>query len=62
MDVIEVLLGFGNQPSPTLRVATLQAIGYICETIVCGSISYDDADANIVFRNLKFWRYGPTRF
>jgi importin subunit beta-1 len=35
-DLIEILLGFvNNQPDPNLKVATLQAIGYICETIVC---------------------------
>lgn len=34
LNVIELLLGFMNQGSTQLRVATLQAIGYICETIV----------------------------
>ena len=34
-ELIEVLLEFMNQTSPLLRVATLQAIGFICETIVC---------------------------
>ena len=35
MDVIETLLGFMNEQANTpLRVATLQAIGYICESIV----------------------------
>ena len=35
LDIIEVLLGFVNNPANTnLRVATLQAIGFICETIV----------------------------
>lgn len=33
-ELIEVLLGFMNQTNPNLRVATLQAIGFICETIV----------------------------
>ncbi|KIP03461.1 hypothetical protein PHLGIDRAFT_130117 [Phlebiopsis gigantea 11061_1 CR5-6] len=34
MDVIETLLGFMNEQANTpLRVATLQAIGYICESI-----------------------------
>lgn len=32
-DLIETLLGFINGDSATLRVATLQTIGYICETI-----------------------------
>lgn len=36
LDVIEILLGFvNNQTNNSLRVATLQAIGFICETIVC---------------------------
>lgn len=35
MDVIETLLGFMNDQANTpVRVATLQAIGYICESIV----------------------------
>lgn len=35
-DLIEVLLGFvNNQPSTNLKIATLQAIGFICESIVC---------------------------
>lgn len=45
-DVIEILLGFMNsQGNIQLRVATLQAIGYICESIassdylIWGSIS-----------------------
>lgn len=34
-DVIEILLGFVNtQTDNNLRGATLQAIGFICETIV----------------------------
>ena len=34
-DLIEILLGFvNNQPNPNLKVATLQTIGFICETIV----------------------------
>ncbi|OBZ74428.1 Importin subunit beta-1 [Grifola frondosa] len=33
-ELIEVLLGFVNQPANTnLRIATLQAIGFVCETI-----------------------------
>ncbi|KIK64912.1 hypothetical protein GYMLUDRAFT_240267 [Collybiopsis luxurians FD-317 M1] len=33
-DLIEVLLGFvNNQPSANLKIATLQAIGFICESI-----------------------------
>ncbi|KAF9468235.1 armadillo-type protein [Collybia nuda] len=33
-DLIEILLGFvNNQPNPNLKVATLQTIGFICETI-----------------------------
>ncbi|KAJ3711841.1 armadillo-type protein [Lentinula guzmanii] len=33
-DLIEVLLGFvNNQPSVNLKIATLQAIGFICESI-----------------------------
>ncbi|KAF8889026.1 armadillo-type protein [Infundibulicybe gibba] len=33
-DLIEILLGFvNNQPNPNLKIATLQTIGYICETI-----------------------------
>ena len=34
LNVIEMLLGFMNQGNTQLRVATLQAIGYICESIV----------------------------
>lgn len=35
MEVIEILLGFvNNQANTNLRVATLQAIGFICESIV----------------------------
>lgn len=34
-ELIEILLGFVNNASNTpLRIATLNAIGYICETIV----------------------------
>jgi importin subunit beta-1 len=34
-DLIEVLLGFINNPDNTnLRIATLQTIGFICEAIV----------------------------
>lgn len=40
LDVIEILLGFvNNQTNNSLRVATLQAIGFICETIVCTCLS-----------------------
>lgn len=35
-DLIELLLGFvNNQENVNARVSTLQAIGYICESIVC---------------------------
>ena len=36
-DLIGTLLGFVNNPqaAPNLKVATLQAIGFICESIVC---------------------------
>lgn len=34
-ELIEVLLGFvNNQDNTNLKIATLQAIGFICETIV----------------------------
>lgn len=34
-DLIEILLGFvNNQTNTNLKIATLQTIGYICETIV----------------------------
>jgi importin subunit beta-1 len=34
-DLVEILLGFINTSDDTnLKIATLQAIGYICETIV----------------------------
>lgn len=34
-ELIEILLGFvNNQSNTNMRVATLQAIGFICETIV----------------------------
>lgn len=33
-DLIEILLSFMNQDNVNLRVATLQAIGFICESIV----------------------------
>ena len=36
LNVIEMLLGFMNQGNTQLRVATLQAVGYICESIVSG--------------------------
>ena len=35
LEVIEVLLGFMNESNTPLRVATLQTIGYICESIAC---------------------------
>ena len=36
-DLIEVLLGFvNNQANTNLKIATLQAIGFICESIVRG--------------------------
>ena len=35
-EVIEILLRFmDNTENTNLRIATLQAIGYLCETIVC---------------------------
>lgn len=35
-DLIELLLSFVNNPdNVNLRIATLQTIGFICETIVC---------------------------
>lgn len=35
-EVIEILLNFmNNTDNVNLRISTLQAIGYICETIVC---------------------------
>lgn len=35
LEVVEILLGFvNNQANPSLRVATLQAIGFICESVV----------------------------
>jgi importin subunit beta-1 len=38
-DLVEILLGFINTSDDTnLKIATLQAIGYICETIVRGSL------------------------
>ena len=34
-ELIAVLLGFvNNQPNTNLKIATLQTIGFICETIV----------------------------
>jgi importin subunit beta-1 len=35
-ELIEILLGFVNNPANTqLKIATLQTIGFICESIVC---------------------------
>ena len=36
-ELIGSLLGFVNNPqsAPNLKIATLQAIGFICESIVC---------------------------
>lgn len=33
-DLIDQLMGFSNQPNAVLKQATLQTIGYICESIV----------------------------
>lgn len=44
-DLIEVLLGFVNGTGgpqgggPNLKVATLQTIGFICESIVCTALT-----------------------
>lgn len=34
-ELVELLLSFMGQSNVNLRVATLQAIGFICESIVC---------------------------
>lgn len=45
MEVIEILLGFVNNTqhagNTSLRVATLQAIGFLCESIVSAEIFLD---------------------
>jgi hypothetical protein len=64
-DLIEILLGFvNNQPNPNLKIATLQTIGFICETIVRLSIlivpkHYADS---IPSRNLRSSACAPMRF
>lgn len=54
-DLIEILLGFvNNQPNANLKVATLQAIGYICESIVSSLLlvlHYSHSDGRV--RNLR---------
>jgi importin subunit beta-1 len=39
-ELIELLLGFINQANTNLKIATLQAIGFICETIVSLSLTF----------------------
>lgn len=49
LNVIEMLLGFMNQGSTQLRVATLQTIGFICESIVSYvSLCFDDLSDAII--------------
>lgn len=54
-EVIEILLRFmDNADNVNVRIATLQAIGYICETIVrifIVSTRYDSH--SVIFRNLR---------
>jgi importin subunit beta-1 len=41
-ELIELLLGFINQADTNLKIATLQTIGFICETIVCRALRLAD--------------------
>lgn len=38
-DLIQILLGFVNDSRPNLKISTLTAIGFICETIVSGPLT-----------------------
>jgi importin subunit beta-1 len=40
-ELVELLLSFMGQSNVNLRVATLQAIGFICESIVCSFSSHE---------------------
>ena len=41
MELIEILLQFmNNSENVNMRIATLQTIGYICETIVSGLFTF----------------------
>ena len=56
-ELIEVLLGFvNNQDNTNLKIATLQAIGFICETIVRILLhaSINCLRCYVLFRNLTF--------
>ena len=50
-ELVELLLSFMGQSNVNLRVATLQAIGFICESIVCQIIL--DQDANFSDRMIR---------
>lgn len=53
-DLIETLLGFvNNEQNTNLRIATLQTIGYICETIVRPLVlpNLERADRDVETRN-----------
>lgn len=73
-ELIEILLGFVNNAANTpLRIATLNAIGYICESIVRSffhqrsiGVGPDrlifSIDFCAVSRTLTFWPFAQMRF
>lgn len=61
-EVINILLQFVNhQENTNLRIATLQAIGFICESIVRFRHRQFDTILTHVPRNLRFLRCARTR-
>ena len=50
-ELVELLLSFMGQSNVNLRVATLQAIGFICESIVCPILL--DQDVNFSDRMIR---------
>ena len=54
-ELVELLLSFMGQSNVNLRVATLQAIGFICESIVCPILLDQDVNfSNRMIRILQF--------
>lgn len=62
-EVVEGLLRFmDNADNTNLRIATLQAIGFICESIVSHSLHIPAIPtSNVVFRNPKSCLYVRMR-
>jgi hypothetical protein len=62
-DLIEMLLGFVNtQTNVNLRIATLQTIGFICESIVSLTKQLSSATLRVFSRrNLKSSPFAPTK-